>query len=62
MGFREDAIEVLTTHRHGEKKRACAYCAAFYGGIVDTLMPLVREVEDEARYDEAEHYAQQFLY
>ena len=38
MSVKEQAIEVLTTHRHGENQEACDWCASFYGKIVDKLM------------------------
>ena len=34
---REAAVEVLTTHRHGERRELCAWCANYYGQLVDAL-------------------------
>ena len=48
---RERAVDLLTTHRHGEDKEACDYCAAYYGGIWDALAPIVASIRDEAWTD-----------
>jgi len=34
---KDAAIDALTTHRHGENRKACRWCAAFYGDIYDRI-------------------------
>ena len=45
--FREQAVGLLADKRHtitsdNGEKRACPYCATFYGAILDEVEPLVR--------------------
>lgn len=40
---RDDLVDFLTTHRHGEKKEACTYCATYYGELIAKVEPLIRE-------------------
>ena len=37
MSERERVIDTLTTHRHGEQKDPCKWCAKFYGDIYDKI-------------------------
>ena len=41
------AVELLTTHRHGEDKKPCNYCMSFYGSIVDKLIDAGIVKEDQ---------------
>jgi hypothetical protein len=34
---KDAVIDALTTHRHGEQKDACRWCASFYGDIYDRI-------------------------
>lgn len=45
---RQQALEVLTTHRHGEDMEMCEYCKSFYGGILDTIDSITTEAEAKA--------------
>lgn len=55
--LRRNAIDVLTTHRHGEQKDPCKWCAKFYGDLFDKIAPLIQAEADCMIWEELETIA-----
>ena len=49
VSIRDEAVDVLTTHRHGENRDACKFCTSFYNDLLVALEKagyyVVKEIE-----------------